>query len=75
MNTAVSVPTHRGPHTGMLAILYTVLFCAGLYPVRAMYKQPYWPGPWEPASVIIPYFQSYGDRVLFCIVLQFDWLT
>lgn len=70
MTTVVSAPTHRGPHVGMLAILYTVLFCAGLYPVTGMYKQPYWPGPWEPASVIIPYFQNYGARVLFCIVLQ-----
>jgi hypothetical protein len=55
----------------MLAVLYTFLFCLGLYPVTAMYKQPYWPGPWEPASVILPYFQNYGTRVLFCIVLQF----
>jgi hypothetical protein len=54
----------------MLAILYTVLFCAGLYPVTALYKQPYWPGPWEPASVIVPYFQTYGGRVLFCVFLQ-----
>jgi hypothetical protein len=62
---------HKGPHPGMLAILYTVLFCAGLYPVTALYKEPYWPGPWEPASVIAPYFQNYGGRVLFCLVLQF----
>jgi hypothetical protein len=61
---------HKGPHPGMLAILYTVLFCAGLYPVTALYKQPYWPGPWESASTIIPYFQTYGARVLFCIFLQ-----
>jgi hypothetical protein len=54
----------------MLAILYTLLFCVGLYPVTAMYKQPYWPGPWESAAVIIPYFQNYGSRVLFCVVLQ-----
>jgi len=55
----------------MLAVLYTVLFCVGLYPVTGLYKQPYWPGPWEPASVIVPYFQNYGARVLFCLVLQF----
>ncbi len=66
-----SGPSHRGPHPGLLAILYTTLFCLGLYPVTAMYKQPFWPGPWEPASTIVPYFQLYGQRVLFCIVLQF----
>lgn len=65
-----SIPSHRGPHPGMLAILYTTLFAIGLYPVTSLYKQPYWPGPWEPASTIVPYFQLYGQRVLFCIVLQ-----
>lgn len=71
MNTAMTLPTHKGPHPGMLAVLYTLLFCIGLYPVTALYKLPYWPGPWEPASVIVPYFQQYGARVLFCLVLQF----
>jgi hypothetical protein len=70
MSTLPSPPSHRGPHPGTLAILYTVLFCVGLYPVTAMYKQPHWPGPWESAAVIVPYFQNYGARVLFCIVLQ-----
>ena len=71
MNTAASASTHKGPHPGLLAVLYTALFCIGLYPVTTLYKQPHWPGPWEAASVIIPYFQNYGARVLFCIVLQF----
>jgi hypothetical protein len=69
MNTS-STLTHKGPHPGVLALLYAVLFCVGLYPVTVLYKQPYWPGPWEPASVIVPYFQTYGARVLFCLVLQ-----
>jgi hypothetical protein len=62
--------THKGPHAGILAVLYTFLFWIGLYPVTMLYKQPYWPGPWEPASVIVSYFQNYGSRVLFCIVMQ-----
>lgn len=65
-----TVIAHKGPPAGVLALFYTVLFCVGLYPVTALYRQPYWPGPWEPASVIVPYFQTYGTRVLFCIVLQ-----
>ncbi len=69
MNTPATV-SHKGPHTGMLALLYTILFCIGLYPVTAWYKPPYWPGPWESASVIVSYFQNYGSRVLFCIVMQ-----
>lgn len=71
MNPSAISATHKGPHPGMLAVLYTLLFCIGLYPVTVFYKAPYWPGPWEPASTIIPYFQMYGERVLFCIVLQF----
>ncbi len=71
MNTAVAVPVHKGPHPGMLAILYMALFCAGLYPVTVLYKPPAWPGPWEQASTILAYFQANGARVLFCIVLQF----
>lgn len=69
MNTSIAV-THKGPHPGILAVLYTVLFFIGLYPVTNLYKLPYWPGPWEPASVIVPYFQTSGARVLFCLVLQ-----
>lgn len=45
--TTSSVPAHRGPHPGILASLYTLLFCVGLYPVTGMYKKPYWPGPWR----------------------------
>jgi hypothetical protein len=67
--------THKGPHTGLLAVLYTLLFCVGLYPVTSLYKQPYWPGPWESAPVILAYFQNYGARVLFCIVLQLGALV
>jgi hypothetical protein len=69
MNTPSSI-SHKGPHPGMLALLYTILFSIGLYPVTALYKQPYWPGPWESASVIVSYFQNYGSRVLFCIVMH-----
>jgi hypothetical protein len=42
-----------GPPLGLLAILYTVLFNAGLYPVTAMASKSYWPGPWEPSDVIV----------------------
>lgn len=59
-----------GPSLGLLAILYTVLFNAGLFPVTAMAGKPYWPGPWEPASVIVPYFQTHAQQVLACLFLQ-----
>jgi hypothetical protein len=62
---------HLGPHLGALAVVYTVLFNAGLYPVTAMASRPYWPGPWEPAEVIVPYFQTHTGPVLTCLFLQF----
>lgn len=69
MNTT-SPATHKGPHPGILAVLYMVLFCVGLYPVTMLYKMPYWPGPGSPDAAVVSYFQNYGGRVLFCIVLQ-----
>ena len=70
MNPQPAPVAHKGPHPGMLAVLYTVLFCAGLYPVTAFYKQPSWPVPLESASTIVPFFQTQGARVLLCISLQ-----
>ena len=67
----VSALRHHGPHLGALAIVYTVLFNAGLYPVTALASKPYWPGPWEPAEVIVPYFQTHAGPVLTCLFLQF----
>ncbi len=55
-----------GPPLALLAILYAVLFNAGLYPVTAMASKSYWPGPWESADVIVPYFQTHAGPVLTC---------
>ena len=68
---STKVIKHAGPHLGMLAMLYTSLFLAGLYPVTALASKPYWPGPWEPADVIVPYFQTHARAVLICLFLQF----
>ncbi|HEX4228838.1 MAG TPA: hypothetical protein VHZ07_09210 [Bryobacteraceae bacterium] len=67
---------HASPHLGALAIVYTVLFNAGLCVVSAFgipfgVKPPYWPPPWEPASVIVTYFQTHPTAALICIFLQF----
>jgi hypothetical protein len=63
----------------MLAIVYTLLFNAGLCAVSAFgipfgVKQPYWPGPWEPPSVIVSYFQTHSTAALICMFLQFGAL-
>ena len=71
-NTASTIlRRHAGPNLGMLAIIYTLLFNAGLSAVSAFgipfgVKQPYWPGPWEPPDIIVSYFHSHPTNVLIC---------
>jgi hypothetical protein len=67
----VSVSRHRGPHLGAVAIVYTVLFNAGLYPVTIFGDKIHFPGPWEPGDVIVSYFQTHASAVLICMFLQF----
>src|SRR5262245_489680 len=73
---------HLGPNPGILAVLYTLLFNAGLYFVisfrapehlaaSADAVRPYFPGPWESAQTIVAYFQSHPSAVLSCAFLQF----
>ena len=53
---------HPGPPLWLLAILYTVLFIAGLFPVTMYGGLPYWPGPWETPAVITAFFQTHKRR-------------
>ena len=69
-NAIQSSVAHAGPNLGVLAILYFVLFNAGLYPVTAMAGKTHWPGPWEPPNVIVPYFQTHAADALTCLFLQ-----
>ena len=67
-----SVPElHKGPPLWLLAILYTVLFNAGLFPVTMLAGGQNWPGPWESEQRIISYFPSHSEPVLLCVFLQF----
>lgn len=61
---------HAGPPLWLLALLYTILFNAGLFPVTMFGGLPYWPGPWETPAVIASFFQTQSSRVLACIFLQ-----
>src|SRR5438105_14718255 len=62
---------HRGPHPGILAIVYTLLFNAGLYQIVSFTGGPHFPGPWESSDAITAYFQTYSKTVLRCAFLQF----
>jgi hypothetical protein len=61
---------HSGPHLGALAIVYAVLFNAGLYPVTIFADKVHFPGPWESGEVIVSYFQTHATNVLTCAFLQ-----
>jgi hypothetical protein len=61
---------HPSPPLWLLALLYTILFNAGLFPVTMFGGLPYWPGPWESPAVITHFFQTQQSRVLACIFLQ-----
>jgi hypothetical protein len=82
--TTTTVPRtgHAGPNPGIVAIIYTLLFNAGLYFVvsfrppehlaaSATAVRPYFPGPWESAETIRAYFQTHPHAVLICAFLQF----
>ena len=70
----ISTARHHGPHLGALAIVYTVLFNAGLYPVTIFADKVHFPGPWESGEVIVSYFRTHPVPVLICLFLQFGAL-
>lgn len=63
---------HHGPHPGIVAIIFMLLFMTGLFSVVSLSgAPPFFPGPWEEADVIIRYFRSQQDDVLLCAFFQF----
>src|ERR1700758_2796149 len=62
---------HASPPLGAVAIVYTVLFCAGLYPVVSFSGGAHFPAPWEPIQTIAGYFQLHPRAVLLGAFLQF----
>ena len=69
--TAAAVQRHPSPPLGVVAIAFTVVFCAGLYPVTMFGGMPYFPGPWEPAQTIVSFFKLRPTAALLCAFLQF----
>ena len=63
---------YMGPHIGMLALVFTILFNTGLYFVISFSgTHPYFPGPWESAETIAAYFRNQPHDVLMCAFFQF----
>jgi len=71
MTTNIPGKTHAGPNPGIVAIVYTLLFNAGLYFVISFTGKPRFPGPWESSDIIAAYFQGHAGAVLACCFLQF----
>jgi hypothetical protein len=69
--TNISNNKHAGPNPGIVAIVYTLLFNAGLYFVISFTGGPHFPGPWESSETIAAYFQDHSRAVLACAFLQF----
>ena len=64
-------PVHRGPHPGIVAGVFTVLFIAGLVPVTLLASDTHFPAPQQPPAEILAYFRSNADKVLLCAFFQF----
>src|SRR3984893_18098890 len=69
--TNTSTNGHRGPLPGIGAIVYTLLFNAGLYQVISFTGGPHFPGPWESSETIAAYFQGHSKAGLILAFLQF----
>ena len=63
-------PRHPSPNLGILAIIFTVLFCAGLYAIASL-SGAHFPRPWDSAQTMAAYFQLHPRAVLLCAFLQF----
>ena len=71
-NVEVAAPRmrHQGPPAGVLAVVYTVLFLIGLWPVMLGGK-PSFPAPWESASTMAAFFATRAHAVQVCVFFQF----
>ncbi len=61
---------HRSPHLGALALVFTVLKLASLYPVSALAGTPF-PAPTSAPGALAAYFPAHTGAVLACALLQF----
>ncbi len=71
--TAISAPIvkFRGPHLGLVAVIFVTLFVAALYPVTAFSGMPYFPGPAATVAQMVDFFSHRQAGVLLCAFLQF----
>ncbi len=61
----------RGPHSGIVATVFVVLFLSGLMPVTAFGGMPYFPGPTASVNEMVAFFSQRQAGTLLCAFLQF----
>jgi hypothetical protein len=62
----------RGPHLGMLAVIFAALFIFGLsYVITFTPGAPHYPNPYDPAAAITAYFREHPHDALMCMFFQF----
>ena len=66
-----SVAYFRGPHAGIVALVYVALFCAGLFPVTVFGGMPHFPPPTASVADMVSFFSARPSAVLICAFLQF----
>lgn len=62
---------HPAPNPGYVAVVFAVLFLAGLVPVTNIVDTTHFPSPLQPAAEIEAYFATHMVRVGLCAALQF----
>jgi len=62
---------HPSPPLGPVAVVYTALFCAGLFAIAGSSGAARFPRPWDSAQTMAAYFQQHSKAVLLCALLQF----
>ena len=71
MSTVTSV-RFRGPHLGILAVIFTALFILGLsFVITFTPGAPHYPNPYDPPAAITAYFREHPHDALMCMFFQF----
>jgi hypothetical protein len=68
---SLATKRHHSPPPGIVATVFVILFCAGLYFVTSFSGMPYFPGPWAPHTEIERYFLLRSPQAMVCAFFQF----
>lgn len=61
----------RGPHVGIIAVIFTLLFNAGLYPLMGFGGGLHFPGPYDTATTMASYIALRSHAALICAFFHF----